>query len=190
MNATGLATCHNSVGSRFPKGGDRIGIRLWTHHLMRTCRTVAQFADGLRQVPLTGKGFNIVAADADGDTCVFEAAVPRVDQRDRGEGFVYATNHYASEALADADRRRPRDKRISQDRLGYFRWVAETNPPASVEDVEAILRSHEPWAPCRHGGPHDSYTLWSMVSVCRERRVRVAQGPPCEHAYEDHPLDA
>jgi predicted choloylglycine hydrolase len=190
MNAAGLATCHNSVGSRFPKGGERLGIRLWSHQLMRTCRSVTEFAEGLGRVPLTGKGFNIVAADAAGDTCVFEAAVPRVDERDHGGAFVYATNHYASEALADADRRRPRDKRISQDRLGYFRWLAETHPPASSADVQAVLQSHEPWAPCRHGGAHAAHTLWSMVCHCRDRLVLVAPGAPCTTPYDAYPVPA
>ena len=183
MNAAGLVNGHNSVGSVFDKSGERLDIRLWAYHLMRHCRSSQEFLAQMDTAPLTGKGFNIVLVDAAGDTCVLEAAVPLIACRDRGKEFVFATNHYVSEPLREADRRSPEHKPVTIYRYGYLRWLAETSPPKEENDVRAILASHAPWAPCRHGGPHLSFTLWSMVGLPREKRLLVASGPPCSNDY-------
>lgn len=185
-NSAGLVNGHNSVGSKFDKAGERLDIRLWVYHLMRICGTVGEFLSSVDGVPLTGKGFNIVVNDTAGDTCVLEAAVPLVSHRDRGEPFVYATNHYASDSLKDADMRAPGQKPISVYRHGYLRWVDEMTPPRTLGDIQGILCSHEPWAPCRHGGAHESTTLWSMVGIPAQHRLRVASGTPCTCAYAEY----
>lgn len=183
MNGAGLVNGHNSVGSVFDKSGEHLDIRLWTYHLMRHCRSTAEFLNRIDAAPLTGKGFNIVLTDAAGDTCVVEAAVPLIAVRGRRAPFVFATNHYVSEPLKDADRRAPDHKPVSIYRHGYLQWVAETSPPKDENGIREILKSHEPWAPCRHGGPHLSTTLWSMIGLPVEGCLRVASGPPCGCAY-------
>jgi predicted choloylglycine hydrolase len=186
MNSAGLVNGHNSVGSVFDKTGERLDIRLWAYHLMRHCGSVCELLARIDTVPLTGKGFNVVVNDTAGDACVLEAAVPLVSVRDLGNPFVYAANHYASDRLKDADMRAPGQKPISVYRHGYLRWVEQTDPPEAPEDIERILSSHEPWAPCRHGGAHDSTTLWSMIGMPAQRRLRVASGPPCTYEYAEY----
>lgn len=184
MNAEGLVNGHNSVGSVFDKRGAKIDLRLWGYQLMRTCRTTEEMLDRISTVPLTGKGYNIVVNDAKGDTCVIEAPVPLIATRNRGEQFVYATNHYVTKVLKDADMRQPDAKWITIYRFGYFQWVAGTKPPKNIKDVKAILSSHEPWAPCRHEGPHCSTTAWSIVGDCANHKLHVACGNPCSVPYE------
>jgi len=106
------------VGSVFDKTGEHLDIRLWAYHLMRHCSSTAEFLARIDAAPLTGKGFNIVLTDAAGDTCVVEAAVPLIAVRDRRVPFVFATNHYVSEPLKDADRRAPDHKPVSIYRHG------------------------------------------------------------------------
>lgn len=185
MNSEGLVNGHNSVGSIFDRQGDRIDIRLWIYHLMRVCRTSDELLTLLSEAPLTGKGFNIVVADISGDICVIEAAVPLTSYRGRGHEFIYATNHFITPPLADADMRKPGKKIISIYRLGYLDWVSAVSPPKTRNDIAEILRSHQPWAPCRHGEPHESYTLWSIIGLPRERKLLVASGNPCENEYRD-----
>ena len=186
INAEDFANSHNSVGSRFDRSGERLDVRLRVYQLMAECRTTRGFIEGLiHGVGLTGKGFNIVAVDPSGETAVIEAAVPLIAWRDLGAPFVYATNHYLTDALKDHDGRDADGKRVSVCRVGYLEWVAATNPPRSAEDVRAILRSHEPWAPCRHGGPHLSQTEWSIVALPRDRKLLFADGHPCETAYRE-----
>ena len=188
MNNAGLANGHNSTGSVFDKSGMRIDIRLWMYRLMSVCRSTAELLDMIDAAPLTGKGFNIVVTDATGDSCVLEAAVPLVSVRDRGKPFVYATNHYAGDALRDADIRTPENKRVSIYRLGYLSWREAVRPPGCVGDIKDILRSHEPWAPCRHGGPHLSHTLWSMICVPASRSALVSSGAPCRNDYAQYDI--
>mgnify|MGYP006283696755 CR=1 FL=1 len=186
MNAAGLANGHNSVGSAFERVSPSIEIRLWMYHMMQHCSSVEELVEGLHSVPLNGKGFNIVVADANGSTRVLECAVPKVVERGREDPFVYATNHYMSEELADMDGRTPGQKRVSSYRYGYLSWQNEMNRPTCEKDIRALLRSHEPWAPCRHGGAHKSHTLWSIVAVPEERRMEVAFGPPCTEDYDTY----
>ena len=185
VNAAGLAAGHGSVGSIFPRPGPRIDIRLWSYGLLRSCRTTGEFLDHLGAAPLTGKGFNIVLVDRAGATAVVEAALPVLARRGEGEPFVFSTNHFVTPELREADRRTPRGKEVSTYRFGYLRWVQETSPPQTVADLRRILSSHEPWAPCRHAGPHGSTTLWSMIALPRDGLLLVADGHPCDTPYTE-----
>ena len=110
----------------------------------------------------------------------------RLAERGRGEAFLYATNHFVSPDL------RPRDP-LSRDRLrltiyrmGYLRWVEGTDPPRTTGELAALMTSHEPWAPCRHGGPHVSSTVWSAMALIRERRLLACGGSPCRSSYREY----
>ena len=180
MNAEGLANTHGSVGSKLPRPFPAVDIRLWVYVLLRQCTTTDEFLAGLSRIPLTGKGFNIANGHLSRHTCVVEAAVPALGIRSRREPFVFATNHYVTPELAEADQRTPGGKEISIYRLGYLKWVKATVPPQDTAALQAILRSHDPWGVCRHGGPHSSTTLWSMIAQCEPREVLVCGGHPCE----------
>lgn len=184
MNAAGLANMHGSVGSRFDKSGPRVDVRLWIYHLMSTCSTTREFIEGMFRGNLTGKGFSIAVGDRSGDTAIVEAAVPLVTCRDRGRQFVYSTNLYASEALRDADMRSADSKPICHYRTGYLRWIEENSPPSSLVDMQKLLSSHDPWAPCRHGGPDLSHTEWSAIALPKSNRLLVSNGPPCQAEYQ------
>ncbi len=188
LNAAGLATGHCSVPSPFDRSGRRLDIRLWMYHLAQTCRSAEEFLEVMNSVPLTGKGFNVVVADANGQTCVLEAALPILVRRDCGKEFVYATNHFVTEPLARTAQPTLEDRAVSLYRYGYLRWIEQTQPPKTVEDLAALLRSHEPWAPCRHGGPHVSSTAWSMIALPSERRMMAAAGAPCRNEYRSFGL--
>ncbi len=188
INAAGLANGHNSVGSVLKRRPDGLEIRLWSYQLMQRCENVAEFVGALASIPLDGKGFNVVAADSAGGVCVAECALPYVACRGLGDQFVYATNHYVSEELKNADRRTPDQKTVSVLRYGFLLWNELTNPPRSEHDIRCLLTSHEPWAPCRHGGAHMDHTLWSMIARPRERRIRVSFGAPCESEYHSYQL--
>jgi len=185
LNAEGLANGHNSVGSRFDKSGPRVDIRLFFYHLMRTCRTTREIIHALANTSLTGKGFNVVLVDAGGATAVIEAAVPIVSARAVNKPFVFATNHYVLPSLKDADMRVPEQKEISTYRFGFLRWTEQVRPPITLDEFHALLRSHEPWAPCRHGKPFKSQTEWSIVAIPNEDRILVAPGRPCDTPYKE-----
>ncbi len=189
MNAAGLANTHGSVGSKFDKSGDRVDIRLYAYHLMRVCRSTADFVEKLTNgVPLTGKGFSIAVGDRSGETVMLDAAIPFVSARDRNKPFSYSTNLYHAPGLENADARPPEKRHICVFRNGYLRWVESERPPHDLADIKQILASHEPWAPCRHGGAHSSNTLWSMINLPQSGIVLLATGAPCQSEYHEYPL--
>lgn len=183
INAAGLANTHGSVGSRFERSGPRVDIRLQAYDLMLTCRTTDEFLRRLGQRPLTGKGFSIAIGDAAGDTAIIDAAVPFYAVRERGRPFAFSTNLYHAPGLEQADARPPQKRPVCLFRGGYLRWVAETDPPRDPATIRKLLAAHEPWSPCRHGGPHGSRTVWSMLALPQAKEALVADGPPCANAY-------
>ena len=188
MNAEGLANTHASVGSKFDRSGDRVDIRLRTYALMSVCRSTEEFIQGLSDMPLTGKGFGIAVGDAEGDTAVLDAAVPFVSVRDRGKAFAYSTNLYMAPGFEEADNRPSETRPVCFFRNGYLRWVEEMRPPQNLVDIKALLSSHEPWGPCRHGGPHCSKTVWSMINLPQERKILIADDSPCKSQYSEFNL--
>jgi hypothetical protein len=184
MNAEGVATVHSSVGSAFPRPHPSLDIRLRAYQALRGCSNTGDFLAALGSRPLTGKGFNIVVGDVLGDTCVVEAAVPVLARRGRGETFVFTTNHYITSELVEADQRTPEGKEISVYRLGYLKWIKAQSQPQTISELQGLLRSHDPWGVCRHGGPHKSRTLWSMVAQCESGEILVCDGFPCEGEYQ------
>ncbi len=188
MNAEGLANTHGSVGSVFDKSGPRVDIRLKAYQLLLRCRTVDEFISGLNEAPLTGKGFNIAAGDKSGNTVMLDAAIPFIAVRHRNKQFDYATNIYQSPGMEHADMRSPAQREVCLYRYGYLKWREEVNPPDNLNDVKNLLSSHEPWAPCRHGGPHGSKTLWSILCLTEKRKILISHGSPCQNEYKEYSL--
>jgi predicted choloylglycine hydrolase len=186
MNAEGLANTHGSVGSVFDKSGLRIDIRLYVYSLMKTCKSTDEFVRKLNILPLTGKGFNIAMGDKYGETVMLDAAVPFVAVRNRNKQFDYATNIYNSPGLENADMRNPAKRDICLYRYGYLKWRETSNPPEQLKDIKDLLSSHDSWAPCRHGGAHNSKTTWSMISMCNSGKVLIAHGNPCQNEYKEY----
>ena len=185
MNAEGLCNTHGSVGSRFARPGIRLDIRLRLYRLMRSCRDIGSLIRGLHEFPLTGKGFSIAVADRQGNSAILDAAVPFFGIRAENRPFAYSTNLYEYPGLEDADMRRPDRRTICLQRQAYLRGIEQTNPPRTLEALKKLLSSHDPWAPCRHGGAHQSVTDWSMIGIPHKGELWVAQGFPCTEPYRE-----
>ncbi|MFA6291175.1 MAG: C45 family peptidase [Victivallales bacterium] len=188
MNTAGLANVHASVGSVFPRNPCDIDIGLVAYHAMRRSENAKDFKAVLWSFPLSGKGFNILIGDASGWASVIEAAVPLLLERDCNKKFLYATNHYTVECIRNSDGRTPKGKEISTYRLGYLKWVEETNPPENMKDLKNLLSSHDPWAPCGHGGPRIMETLWSIIFNSNTKSVFLADNTPCTNKYARYDL--
>ncbi len=186
MNAAGLVNSHNSVGSRQPRPELLLDIRLWTYHLMRTCRTVAEFWRGLTSRPLTGKGYNLAVADAQGEGFIIEAAVPRLERRGADAQFVAASNHFITPPLENSDQRQPDAKVISCNRLAHLCDPQTTPTPQNVDQLKRVLRDNRTWGACRHGGETKSVTLWSMIGIPQRGELLVCDGAPDQAEYVTH----
>lgn len=188
LNEAGLAVTAGSVGSAFPPARNCLDLRLRLYGLMRTCRKVSDLIDGLQAGQWSGKGISLAVGDAGGNVAIIEAALPHIAVRDEHKHFVYSTNIFKAAGYENADGRHPSQKPICEYRWGYLRWLEENSPPQTIENVKRLLASHEPWAPCRHGGSHGSVTVYSMIALCRQRKALIAPGPPCRNAYQAYVL--
>lgn len=189
INAAGLANTHGSVGSRFAALGQGPDIRLLMYHCMKKCSTLAELVSIIRQASCRGKGFSIAVADAAGHSAILDAAVPLLGVRAQNQDFAFSTNLYMTTGLEQADLRPAAKRVVAQYRQGFLQWTAQENPPRNQADIRALLCSHQPWAPCRHGGAHLSQTNWSMLALPLSRQLFVASGAPCRNSYVEYQLN-
>ena len=186
MNSEGLANTHGSVGSKFPRYGRRIDIRIRLYELMKSCRTLGELLRGLHapEFPLTGKGFSIAAADRSGECTFIDAAVPVIMERNRNSDFCWSTNLYETPGLENADARIPERKPFIRSR-GEF--IASKPVPENLEQLKAILSDHSlPNAPCHHGDPLSrDITVWAMYCLPEKGIVGVADGNPCCNEFKE-----
>ncbi len=188
MNAAGLANTHSSVGSKFACLAQGPDIRLSVYHCLKTCRKTRELIEELQRIPCSGKGFSIAVGDATGHTAILDAPVPLLGIRAENQNFAFSTNLYMTPGLEDTDLRPPAKRSIAQYRYGYLQWIATEKPPHDQADIRALLSSHEPWAPCRHGGGHQSVTNWSVLLLPAMHMLFVANGPPCCNPYIEYQL--
>ena len=182
MNAEGVANTHGSVGSKFPRSGDRVDIRLALMQVMKECRTSGELLEKLGRYPLTGKGFSIAVGDKYKNTFFIDAAVPKLVKRSENVPFSYSTNLYRAPEVEFADQRDPEARPFCARRSEYIAALPE---PASLEDIKNMLRDHSSCcAPCRHGGEARSVTKWSMINLPEQGQILIADGHPCENKYE------
>ena len=185
MNAEGLAVGHSSVGTVFGQSDHFVPIRLWGYEAMFHCRTTAEFVRFMASVPLRGKGYASVVADAGGAICSLEQPCPLTQVRmpEPGETYVNCTNYYQLPALEEADRRTPEGK---QDAIARARMLDTTfrgNNGRSLRDMQQVLRSHADPGICRHGKHTQSHTEYSMIGLCESRKCLYLHGYPCENEF-------
>ncbi len=186
MNSAGLVNTHGSVGSLFPRGGNRLDIRLRMYRLMRHCRTVPELLSGLEAVPLTGKGFSIMAGDAEGQNAVIDAAVPEIIISGRDVDHAFSTNLYIAPELDGRDGRTPAGRIHNRGRRRFLQDFFAGHTLRSVGELQALMRTHGEFAPCRHVPLCPSSTFWSMIALPAERKILLASGAPCETEYREY----
>jgi isopenicillin-N N-acyltransferase-like protein len=158
-----------------------------------TCRSLEDVRDRIAATP-RARGSNHLLADAAGRIWDVETTATRLAWLDGGPCFAH-TNHYVTPELA------PQDASTSE---GTYkrRARAEELLAAGLEAGEdpgrlaqAVLCDHAnaPLSICSHWDDDDpdqdqSVTTASMVWEPGERRVHVAVGQPCEHAYATYAL--
>ena len=180
MNSEGLANTHGSVGSILSRNGNRLDIRLQCYKLMKECRSVPEFCRRLTEVPLTGKGFSIAAADRKKNNAIVEAAVPQVIIREKDADFAFSTNLYCSPELAGSDARTPEAKKLNSCRREF---LEKHQKPQTLEDLKSLMHTHGEFAPCRHGSGKSSSTFWSMIALPETGKVLISPDAPCKSGY-------
>ena len=129
-------------------------------------------------------GYGHVLAFGDGECVTIETSGRQHRVLD-GPGAH--TNHYRSDLAEIA----PEPSEGSRARLERLETLLAETPPASAEDLMAMMRDHgsSPQAVCLHADETDddeaSACLFSMVVDLTDRRMWVALGNPCRHDYDE-----
>jgi len=185
MNAEGVAVGHSSVGSIFQQSDDQVPIRLWAYECLMRSRSTTDFIRNLAERPTRGKGYSHVCVDRDGVTCSIEAPCPVLQVRwpEGGAGHLNCVNCYQLPNLADADRRPEAGKKNALARRAFLDAELAADRPLGLDDMKRVLRHHGDPSICRHGGPNESVTEYSMIGLPRSGKVLYLDGTPCTEEF-------
>ena len=182
LNSDGLAVGATSgptlaIGQR----GDGIPQHSVLTPVLARCGNVEEALELLGQTVMTGKGTNLVLADALGGAAVVEKSFDRqgVARMREGEGAVYTTNHCLCPELsgalsfANSENRYARlERRLTLDRY-----------PDALSTLRDVYADHaDPGAICQHG-QDGLTTLATVIADPDERTLWVNGGPGCARAY-------
>lgn len=180
MNAHGLA---QGIGS-LTASDDGVGVPRVL--VSRSSLEARDRQDAIARAAMPGRagGYGHVIALPAGDCFVLETS-GREHRLLDGPGPH--TNHYISDLALLA----PPPADGSRVRLERLHALLEERPPATPEDLMAIMRDHDsaPQSICLHPDPAEgeeaSACLFSMIVDVETRRMWVAAGNPCEQDYRE-----
>jgi hypothetical protein len=198
VNEKGLAIAYNYA---FPTDSSPqpVPLTLTISAALEACATTREAIDFVSRQPRTG-GALLQIADASGDVVAMELSNTRMAVRRPGDGeeLVHHANCYSAPALREVEV--PRDAVYSERSVAALRGekihlssdardarlgelLSAWRGPLGLDDLREIFSDHGGAAEgtdltlCRHG------PYWSTVAMiqlaARERRLRVALGPPC-----------
>jgi hypothetical protein len=91
------------------------------------------------------------------------------------------SNYYQLDPISEADWRTPEGKENAIARAEYLdeRFKGGTGG-RDLEAMKDLLKHHGNPSICRHGGEDQSWTEYSMIGLCAQRRALFLHEPPCE----------
>ena len=183
FNAEGVAVGHSSVGSLLAQSAHHVPIRLWAYEGLFRSRNAADFIRHMCAIPTFGKGYSSLLVDADGLMCSLESPCPLTQVRwpEPGETYMNCSNYYQLEQIGELDWRTPEGKvyAIARAEMLDARFKGG-NGRRDLEAMKEVLAHHGDPSICRHGGDDLSYTEYSMIGLCAERKALFLHGYPCE----------
>jgi isopenicillin-N N-acyltransferase-like protein len=193
VNSAGLALMTNALGSSEDVGD--VGVPY--HSLLRAMLDCGSVDEALKRLDgsVRASSANYLLADESGAVVDVEARPGdgsrwhRLDRDDRG--VLLHTNHFVAPEFDAIDYKylvvSTTDDRL--ERLGQM--VDDSTDLGELATFEAALTDHAnaPASVCRHTdhslpGPEQSMTVASALVDLTDRRLFVAEGPPCEHPFE------
>jgi len=174
LNSAGLGVCLNLLKSSADGGLDGVPIHVLLRQVLAECGSVDEAVALLCDARVSASSAVTLATAGEAATVELSPGAPAVLP-----GHVH-TNHFLVPPEGAVD-------------VG----LAESHSTAlRLEVMEGgglgALRSHagHPFGVCRHGDPVEpweerSITLASVIMDLAERRLRVAEGRPCESVYEE-----
>jgi predicted choloylglycine hydrolase len=199
VNEKGLCIGTNS-GHPTMKGQDGIGVpqHIVPRLLLRRCANVKEGIDFLRRTTLTGKGINIVLADAEGSAAATENACAMNGVREPEHGVVFSTNHYFSEEMQavawrwDPEFIRTRYFQNSLNRIAHlYGRFGDGRKALSLQEMrEVLMDEHNPGGLCQRPQNNENKmtTNFGVILVCRDREMWLNEGPPSLNRFDRYAL--
>ncbi len=193
INAAGLAMCINLLRSDSDHGGPAAPMHIILRRVLEECHSVDEAITFIGNTPRC-TSCNHLLADRSGALADIEATPAGQWVHRPVDGLLTHTNHCTYPALSLQDRyvreypeTRARDSRMQT--LAHARPIAES-------DVRAMLTDHatSPYSICLHNDPHWSFneegeSIASVVFDVTGGTLDLADGPPCEHAYQQYHIN-
>jgi len=153
----------------------------------RLSEAAAVITDGLRSCSA-----NFLIAQPPDRAIDLEAAPDCVRVLDPLGGTLVHSNHFVDPALLGVVEPETERRPHSYTRHARLAALLDARAPVAVGDLEVILQDHDnyPDGICRHAHPDDPPEEWcititSAIMDLEELSVRLTDGPPCEHLYEE-----
>ncbi len=153
----------------------------------RLSEAAAVITDGLRSCSA-----NFLIAQPPDRAIDLEAAPDSVRVLDPRGGTLVHSNHFVDPALLGVVEPETERRPHSYTRHARLAALLDARAPVAVGDLEVILQDHDnyPDGICRHAHPDDPPEEWcititSAIMDLEELSVRLTDGPPCEHLYEE-----
>jgi predicted choloylglycine hydrolase len=188
MNSDGLAVVDTRVDRREPGVG-------WLRYFLMTemlwkASSVSEAVEIIRSCPHVGGG-SLTIADSTGSIASVELGSPdaHIEAKDSG-GFVH-TNHFLSHPLLSAMGPRDAKERSSVGRLASLtNALPGLTQSANRRDILRLMSSHgdDNHRLCLHAGSEASFTISSVVYLCRTRELIFSNGPPCKEKWQTFTL--
>jgi isopenicillin-N N-acyltransferase-like protein len=188
VSSAGLGCGLNFLSSSLDRGVSGVPVHVLLRVLLDRCESLSDALEWLRSTPV-GASACVTVGWADGE----EAAIASAELSPAGcrllwpgpDGGIAHCNHF----LRGVDG--GRDLELSGPSSTLMRqWRLERVPVA--EPIEAPLRSHlgAPLSICRHDVPGAGWserraTLAAVVIDPARRSLRVTDGPPCTHPWQE-----
>jgi len=198
MNSDGLAFGANSTPRPLHPPSTGMFIQTALHAVLLGCATTDAAVRMLRETPWTGKGSNIVLADANGRLAAVGKAGEQSELETRQIGWLFRTNHYMTDALREAcvpshdpDKGYNPKYDSSLRRMEEFAAITRTRSYCSIEDMFEVLSHHLPRAGgtlmgsiCRHAEPPGE-TLLAVAADISNGRFYVTGTYPCDRHFRE-----
>jgi isopenicillin-N N-acyltransferase-like protein len=140
---------------------------------------------------------NFLIAQTPDHAVDIEAAPDAVGRFDPERGALVHTNHFVDPfslgVIEPEAERRPH----SYARHARMAALLDARAPVAIGDLEVTLRDHDnyPDSICRHEYPDDPPEEWcititSAIMDLEQLSLRLTDGPPCEHLYEESSISS
>ena len=192
INEAGLAVADTHVTSR--SIGPGLPDFVLMMEVLEHKRTVRGAVDYIRSVPRLGRN-NLVLADAQGETAVFESGHTAFALFSTRRGALVNTNHRISPLLRKdvVDLEPPKVRGNSLRRYERVSKALEANDGAiDVDFAQDLMASHDPplGSVCRHPLEGcESQTIAGCIFVPAERTLLFCHGLPCQGTYQTFDLN-